>query len=650
MKKLTRILMMMLVLSVGTGITSCDEIEDMIDNPVVPEPTPTPTPQPEPQPEPQPQPEPEPIVSNLTEELNVASEEGAIVTVNFTMNDVNYEFSFKHEGNEFVLQNPETLPLMGWPTGLEPQLNLLSDDDDDADTGDDDTGDDDDDDDDDGDDDGDDSDVDYNYQPGDENIEYESDTTIEADFDGSDDDDDDTSSAGTRVATGVTKHYIMVFSIYETATQIDRYQAQWDSAEDSFADIHPFAMTRGSELELPVYTMVKINNLKVKDPRTSKIKTVTYSVNTTGKVVVIKRVTIKKGKSIEVDKSKKIAIKVSPRNATRKVKLTYNSKIVKITTLKATFFKYKGLKAGTNKIKLVFSNEKQNKIKYHRVTVKPNSVTSVTIRSPHLSNGKLTLTEGDTEQLTATVYPNGADKTVTWTTSNESVAKVSSEGLVTAQKAGTATIICHAKNNKTASCEVTVNAAEVPISSLKLSQTSLSLFVGGTTTLTAEVNSNATSKTVTWSVSEGTAVTVDQTGKVTAVAAGDATITAKAGEKTATCTVTVSKKAGSISFKESTVNVGNTASPFTNTLTNTGDGTVTYTISDNTCGATIDASTGKVTFTQAGSVTITATVADGTNYSYATKTATYTLSVSDTTDGSGGVPDNDDYTGGGNPF
>ena len=248
---------MMLVLSVGTGITSCDEIEDMIDNPVVPEPTPTP----------QPQPEPEPIVSNLAEELNVASEEGAIVTVNFTMNDVNYELSFKREGNEFVLQNPETLPLMGWPTGLEPQLNLLSDDDDDADTGDDeDTGDDDDDD-DDGDDDGDDSDVDYNYQPGDENIEYESDTTIEADFDGSDDDDDDTPSAGTRVATGITKHYIMVFSIYETATQIDRYQAQWDTAEDSFSDIHPFAMTRGSEPELgPTLTIVIVNNLKVKAP------------------------------------------------------------------------------------------------------------------------------------------------------------------------------------------------------------------------------------------------------------------------------------------------------------------------------------------------------------------------------------------------
>jgi uncharacterized protein YjdB len=460
MKKLTRILMMMLVLSVGTGITSCDEIEDMIDNPVVPEPTPTPDPQPE----------PEPIVSNLAEELNVASEEGAIVTVNFTMNDVNYEFSFKHEGNEFVLQNPETLPLMGWPTGLEPQLNLLSDDDDDADTDDDDdTGDDDDDDDDEGDDDGDDSDVDYNYQPGDENIEYESDTTIEADFDGSDDDDDDTSSAGTRVATGVTKHYIMVFSIYETATQIDRYQAQWDTAEDSFADIHPFAMTRGSEPEpAPTFTIVKVNNLKVYDQRTGNTKTVTFSVHTTGKVVVIRSVTIKKSYSIIVGKkSKKIGIKVSPRNAIRTVKLTYNSKIVKIMTLKAMSFKYKGLKAGTNKIKLVFSNEKQKgKVKYHTVTVKPKPVTSVTISSPHLSNGKLTLTEGDTEQLKATVKPNGADKTVRWTTSNGSVAKVSSKGLVTAVKAGTATITCHAKNNKAASCEVTVNAPEDPNSTL----------------------------------------------------------------------------------------------------------------------------------------------------------------------------------------
>ena len=118
--------------------------------------------------------------------------------------------------------------------------------------------------------------------------------------------------------------------------------------------------------------------------------------------------------------------------------------------------------------------------------------------------------------------------------------------------------------------------------------------------------------------------------------------------------MTISKKAGEISFATATpkeaLHANAADNTYTQEVTNTGDGTVTYTISDNTCGAMIDASTGKVTFTQAGSVTITATVADGTNYSYATKTATYTLSVSDATDGSGGVPDNDDYTGGGNPF
>ena len=152
------------------------------------------------------------------------------------------------------------------------------------------------------------------------------------------------------------------------------------------------------------------------------------------------------------------------------------------------------------------------------------------------------------------------------------------------------------------------------------------------------------------------------TGVVTFTKAGSVTVTATVADtehytytiKSVSYTLTVNKADGTISFATATLKEALHAAAadntFTQEVTKTGDGTVTYTISDNTCGATIDASTGKVTFTQAGSVTITATVADGTNYTYATKTATYTLSVSDTTDGSGGVPDNDDYTGGGNPF
>lgn len=152
------------------------------------------------------------------------------------------------------------------------------------------------------------------------------------------------------------------------------------------------------------------------------------------------------------------------------------------------------------------------------------------------------------------------------------------------------------------------------------------------------------------------------TGVVTFTKAGSVTVTATVADtehytytiKSVSYTLTVNKADGTISFTTATpkeaLHAAAADNTYTQEVTKTGDGTVTYTISDNTCGATIDASTGKVTFTQAGSVTITATVADGTNYTYATKTATYTLSVSDTTDGSGGVPDNDDYTGGGNPF
>ena len=79
-------------------------------------------------------------------------------------------------------------------------------------------------------------------------------------------------------------------------------------------------------------------------------------------------------------------------------------------------------------------------------------VTSVT-----LNKDTLNLEVGKTGKLSATVLSaSAADKSITWSSSNTDVASVSSNGTVTAKKAGTAVITATATNGKSASCTVTV--------------------------------------------------------------------------------------------------------------------------------------------------------------------------------------------------
>ena len=152
-------------------------------------------------------------------------------------------------------------------------------------------------------------------------------------------------------------------------------------------------------------------------------------------------------------------------------------------------------------------------------------------------------------QLTATVLPsNATSRTVTWTSKNEQVVTVDSNGKVTIIGAGETTIEAKA-GEKTFTVQVKIEAQPqqpqqpqvVPVQSITVTPASITAKVGeGPVQLTATVlPSNATSRTVTWTSKNEQVVTVDSNGKVTIIGAGETTIEAKAGEKTFTVQVKI---------------------------------------------------------------------------------------------------------------
>ena len=257
-----------------------------------------------------------------------------------------------------------------------------------------------------------------------------------------------------------------------------------------------------------------------------------------------------------------------------------------------------------------------------KFSVKQAGVSKVDVTEVTLDKAELSLVEGQEAELKATVKPdNATDKNVTWSTSDAAVATVA-DGKVKAVKAGTATITAKA-GAKEATCKVTVTAAVVPVESVKLDKESLEMVEGDKATLTATVTpDNATDKTVTWTSSDETIVTVAN-GEVTAVKEGTATITAKAGDnKTATCAVKVAKKVIAVTgIALDKTSVGMTEGEETQ-LTATvkpddaTDKTVTWSTSDAAIATVTD---GKVKAVKEGTATITAKAGD--------KSATCTVKV-----------------------
>ena len=165
---------------------------------------------------------------------------------------------------------------------------------------------------------------------------------------------------------------------------------------------------------------------------------------------------------------------------------------------------------------------------------------AIPLESISLSKETAEIIKGKTLTLSVSFVPEETtdDKTVTWSSSNETVATVTSAGKVKALKAGTADITA-ACGECSAVCTVTVK--EIKLSKITLSKKTLTIAEGASKTLKVTYSpSNTTdSKTIKWTSSNKKVATVTSKGKVTAKKKGTATITAKCGTKKATCKVTV---------------------------------------------------------------------------------------------------------------
>ena len=233
-----------------------------------------------------------------------------------------------------------------------------------------------------------------------------------------------------------------------------------------------------------------------------------------------------------------IPVTVDSLDAPLKVAVESTANNVYINNVKAATHDYeKAPDKGIIRV-LVQNGDKTPAIYTFKITKQTSDTADI-----QLSKTNVTLKEGQTDTVTATITPENdeVDKTITWTSANEEVAIVEN-GVITAVKAGTTTITAKA-GSLTKNIAVTVEKEEIDITDIQLSKTNITLKEGQTDTVTATITPKnvEVDKTITWTSANEEVATVEN-GVITAVKAGTTTITAKAGQIIKDISVKVEKK------------------------------------------------------------------------------------------------------------
>ena len=180
------------------------------------------------------------------------------------------------------------------------------------------------------------------------------------------------------------------------------------------------------------------------------------------------------------------------------------------------------------------------------VTAKVIEVTEIT-----LDKTEVEIIEGETAQLTATVKPDDAtDKSIEWTSSDESVATVDNSGKVTAVSEGKVTITVKTSNlAQSASCDITVKAASIPVTGVNIDSWIINIGVNETSAIAYTIQpENATNKEVSFSSDNTDVVAVDSEGTLVGISSGSAKVivTTVDGGFSSVCTVNVVGSVGTI--------------------------------------------------------------------------------------------------------
>ena len=315
----------------------------------------------------------------------------------------------------------------------------------------------------------------------------------------------------------------------ETATN---KEITWTSSNTKVAAIDADGNIKAISEGTTTITAISSSNKNMKNSITVTVKKVVTNVPV--KSLDLNKVSL----SLSLGKTEKLIAAVNS-DATNK-ELTWTSSNPKIATVDANG-NVKAIGGGTTTV-TVSSTSNPSIKKTCTVTV------TVPVTSIKINEGNINLNTGATATLTVTFNPtNTSNKNITWASSDTKVATIDTNGNVKAVGEGTATITATSSSNKniTNSITVTVKKVEgtVPVTSITLSSSSLSLVIGESSSLTATVApNNATNKEITWTSSDPSIATVSQKGKVTGKKYGTTTITATCDKKTSKLTVKVYKE------------------------------------------------------------------------------------------------------------